>query len=309
MAGGLDPLNSTALLVSGTQAFAGGELRQAERLLLAAAERDPFAPAPRFLLADLYLRQGRGKAGLVQLDYLLRRVGPAAVSLLPALVQFARTPNGARQLRALVSTEPDLRERLLELLAADPSNLQHVLTLAGPRTQGAAPQWQATLLTAMLARQDYQRSHQLWLRFAGLRAGGGSELFNSRFLPGGPPPPFNWRFNSGSAGVAEAQPGSGLHVIYYGRADAVLAEQMLLLPPGRYRLQHDATGSSNNLSWAVVCLPGGSSQSAPASGDLRFMVATTCKAQRLELRGSIGEAAETVDMNIRQIRIEREGKP
>jgi len=301
-----DPLNSAALLVAGTEASAGGDSEQAERLLRAASQRDPFAPAPLFLLTDLYLRQGRADEGLRQLSYLIGRVGPNATALLPALAEFARTRAGASQLQPLLSAQPQLRERLLETLAADPDNLSAILALASPRER-PAPQWQGILLAAMVARQDYRAAHQVWLRLGGLAAGSASDLFNPRFLPAGPPPPFNWRLNSGSAGVAEAQPGGGLHVLYYGREDTVLTDQLLLLPPGRYRLEQEQAGSLANLSWALVCLPSGITQQAVAAREPRFTVAPACKAQRLELRGSIGDQPATSDATVRQVRLVLEG--
>jgi len=304
-----DPLNSSALLVSGTKAFADGNLGRAEQLLLAASEREPFAPAPRYLLADLYLRQGRAQAGLAQLDFLIRRVGSTAAALLPAMVQFSRMPGGARQLKSLLSAQPVLREQLLEMLAADPRNLSTILTLAGPQRRSSAPQWQPTLLAAMIANQNYNEAHRVWLRFAGLPAREANELFNPRFRPNGPPPPFNWRFGNGSAGLAETQPDGGLHILYYGREDTVLAEQVLLLPPGRYRLKQERAGAMVNLSWAVVCLPMGPSQEAPANGDLHFSVAAGCRAQRLELRGSLADVPTTLDTTIRQVNLVREGAP
>ncbi|MCW3797078.1 hypothetical protein OMW55_04565 [Sphingomonas sp. BN140010] len=301
-----DPLNAAPLLVAGTEAFATGQVGRAERLLLASGERDPFAPAPRFLLTDLYLRQGRASEGMRQLDYLLRRVGPNATALLPSLVRFAHLPGGADQLRPLVAGQPELREPLLELLAADPVNLPAILALAGPRKRGAAPQWQATLLASMVERQDYQSAHRLWLRLGGTEAGGESRLFNPHFLPGGPPPPFNWRLGSGSGGVAEAQPGGGLHLLYYGRENMVLAEQLLLLAPGKYRLRQEWAGEVANLSWALVCLPAGTTQQGAAEAEPRFTVTAGCAAQRLELRGTVADSSSTTDAIIRQVRLVRE---
>ena len=289
-----DPLSAGAPLVAGAEAFASGDLRSAERLLSLAVARDPYAPAPRFLLTDLYLRQGRGKEGFDQLSTLVRRLGPSASPLVPALAQFARQPGGPERLEPLLGSSPELRDQLLDLLAADPANLPAILQLAGPATN-STPEWQAKLLAAMVAAGDYRRAYDLWQRLNGISPLD-TLIFNPRFLASGPPPPFNWRLTSGSAGLAEAQPGGGLRVLYYGREDANLAEQLLLLAPGRYRLRQDASGPAINLGWSVVCLPSGKRQDAT-----EFALPANCPAQRLELRGTLAETAATTDLLIRSL--------
>jgi hypothetical protein len=123
-------------------------------------------------------------------------------------------------------------------------------------------------------------------------------VFNPRFLPGGPPPPFNWRFTSGGGGVAEPQPGGGLRVLYYGREDVVLAQQLLMLAPGRYQLRQDVATPAANLHWTLTCLPGGTRLDAV---DAPITVPPACTAQRLELRGTMPETSATTDVLIRSV--------
>jgi hypothetical protein len=121
-------------------------------------------------------------------------------------------------------------------------------------------------------------------------------VFNPRFRPGGPPPPFNWRYSSGSAGVAEPQTGGGLRVLHYGREDAVLVEQLLLLGPGRHRLRQNADGPTPNLQWSLSCLPSGGTQDGPD-----FTVSASCPAQQLQMRGTGADTAATTDVLIRSV--------
>lgn len=295
-----DPINPGPLLVAGTDAFARDDLPGAERLLLAASRLDPFAPAPRFLLAQLYLRQNRGARGLAQLGFLFDRLNGDAAPLVPALASYAAQPGAAPQLKPLLDRQPAIRSQVLSLLADQPANLSTILSLAPRVASDADTEWRQRLLTALVERRDYARAYALWRQFGHVPAAAPTAIFNPRFLPGGPPPPFNWRLNATPAGTAEARPGGGLHLLYFGREDAVLAEQILLLAPGRYHLAFTTQGDTSGLSWALTCLPGSARQEAPlASHGFDLVVPRQgCAAQRLELRGGMGDYSMTVDASL-----------
>jgi hypothetical protein len=302
-----DPLNPGPLLVEGTSAFAAGDLPRAEALLQATSRLDPLAPAPRFLLADLHFRQNQAELGLAQVGFLLERLNGNAAPLVPALAQFAAQPGAAEKLRPLLARQPVVRGQLLALLSDNPANLPTILALA-PRTEAPGAEWQQRLLASLVAGEDYGRAHALWRRFGGAATAPG-ELFNPRFLPGGPPPPFNWRLTSGAAGTAEARKGGGLHLLYFGRDEAVLADQLLLLPPGRYSLSFKVQGDPTGLAWSLTCLPGTARQEAPLSqGRLGFLVRPGgCRAQRLELRGVMTDDPRTVDVVVSPVALARSG--
>jgi hypothetical protein len=294
------------LLVEGTNAFAAGDLARAESLLLAASRLDPLAPAPRFLLADLYFRQNRADPGLAQVGFLLERLNGNAAPLVPALAQFATQPGAAAKLRPLLARRPAVRGQVLALLADNPEHLPTILAIAPQREARADAEWQQRLLSALVTRQDYARAHALWQRFGNVTTEP-ARLFNPQFRAGGPPPPFNWRLTSGPSGTAEARSGGGLHLLYFGREDAVLADQLLLLPPGRYRLNFRVAGEPTGLGWALTCLPGTRRQDAPlAKGRFEFVVPSSgCPAQRLELRGATSDSPLTVDLVLSPVSLNR----
>lgn len=302
-----DPLRPEPFLVAGTAAFAEGRPAAAERLLREAVRRDAYAPAARFLLADLYLRQGRDQPAFTQIAYLMKRLAGHASPLLPGIAEFARRPDGARRLAPLLHMQPALREPLLDLLASDPESMTAILQLAGPPQRGRpAPPWQERLLSALIERQDYGHAEAMWAKLSGLPPGSGRGLYNARFEADAAPPPFNWRYHSSSAGVAELQPGGGLRVLYYGREDAVLASQLMLLSEGRYRLRQESSGSFPGLSWTLVCLPAQTRQeSGPGPAPFEFIVSAGCAAQRLELRGQLMENPANGDVTIRSVALER----
>ena len=82
--------------------------------------------------------------------------------------------------------------------------------------------------------------------------------------------PFNWALTSSTVGLAERQPGGRLHVIFYGQEDGALARQLLVLPPGRYRLSMRLRGGSTQakaLNWNLIVSrrAGGSGQCSARS--------------------------------------------
>ncbi len=295
-----EPLAAEPFLVEGTRALSEGQSAQAEALLGEAAARDPRQPAARFILASLYLQQGRTHEGLRQVAALVRRLPKAARPLTPALAAFARQPGGAEQVAAILRGNPLLRGEVLSALADEPSNAALVLTLAGPGP--TAGDWQGRLVTALVKTGRYAEAYRLWTRFANQPANGGRTLFDPAFRRGDVPPPFNWSLASGAAGLAERSPGGGLHLLYYGREEAIFASQLLLLEPGRYRLEFRVSGAANGapLEWSLACLPDGReiARVRLSEGSLIFAVHPACRAQELRLRGLPADLSVPADLTI-----------
>jgi hypothetical protein len=140
-------------------------------------------------------------------------------------------------------------------------------------------------------------------------------LFDAGFADEKSPPPFNWALTSSAVGLAERQPGGRLHVIFYGQEDGVLASQLLLLPPGRYRLAMQLSGDAaraKSLLWSVTCANSNATlahvplDSAAAATGWPIMVPDNCPAQRLELLGTAPDLPQQVDMSIGNLRLSRE---
>ena len=303
-----DPLNPGPLLVEGTDAFARGDLSRGERLLSRASQLDPLGPAPRFLLAQLYLRQGRAAEALGEIGFLFERLQGDAAPLVPALAQYAAQPGAAAQLKPVLDRQPTVRGQVLSLLADDPANLPTILALAPAQGGANETEWREHLLSALVRRGEFTRADAVWRRFAGLGPTNRPALFNPGFAAGGPPPPFNWRLTSSAAGTAEPRSGGGLHLLHFGREEVVLADQLLLLPAGRYRLDFAVSGTPTGLSWSLTCVPGTARQEAELIRQrFAFVVpAQGCPAQRLELRGAIGDTPGTVDVTLGPVTLRRE---
>jgi len=308
----LSPLNPQPFLVEAAIAQKQGDLDRAEKLLVAARQLSPRAPAARYLLADIVLRDGRVAEGLQELAALARLIRGSAIELVPALAQYAKMPGAARELGNVLKSNPGLRQPLLGALAADPDNEALILELAGAearKADGKPPLWQARLLGAMIAEKSYERAYSLWRRLSGIGPGPRPLLFNGEFRAVPAPPPFNWAFASSGAGFAE--PGNGsLRVVHYGRENAALAAQLLLLPPGRYRFAAPVSGTPAPaaLAWVVTCAGARDSlaqQDVSTRAPLAFEVPANCPAQVLELRGWLQDMPKESDVRFGPARIER----
>lgn len=309
-----DPLRTEPFLVEAAMAEKGGDYDRAKQLLLQARSRDPRSAAARYLYADTAVRQGRIVEGLREMAVLSRLVPGASIQLVPALAQFARTPGSHDKLAGILAQNPQLKNPLLIALAANPDNAGLIVALAGPPSAKPTPDttaWQTRLLDGLVERGEYNRAYELWRHFAQLPQGPPSFLFNARFRQLAAPPPFNWDLNSSDAGIAEAGNGN-LRVLFYGRQEAVLASQLLLLPPGSYRLLSPVVGQivPSALSWTVTCVGAKASlvelpldRSGLQQATLSVPEAS-CMAQLLQLNGKMQDSPQNVDIQIGPLQIE-----
>lgn len=300
------PLSPDPFLIEGAIAETEGRSAAAERLLLEARNRDPRSRGARYLLAERFFRTGRVTDALIEMQALVSLQPGGAQPFVPALVAYARTPGAVPQLKAFLRKYPRVEGAVLSTLAADAANADLVLALANVRKTD--PDWQARLISSLAASGQYARAHDLWVRLGGGSPSAG--LFNPGFRDLESPPPFNWAFPAGREGVADPDGTGALEVIYYGRADAVLASQLLLLKSGRYRLAMMVDGpglEDGAVRWTVRCATG---KRLLADLPLRrgrnavaFGVPDGCEAQSLELRGVSGEMPRTSELSIRGLQL------
>jgi hypothetical protein len=212
----------------------------------------------------------------------------------------------------LFRSQPGLEDSVLTVLAENPSNAQAILALAGENNRKPDSPWLRVLLQKLVEAGHYRRAHAFWSAI-----GGGSVdeqmLYDASFSHAVPPPPFNWSLTSSTIGLAERQPGKGLHVIFYGNEDGVLASELLLLGPGVYRLKMrlaQAPVNTDSLRWSIRC---DKSQepvstvilSQAASATWLFEVPANCPAQWLELLGRSADLADQSEVTITDLSLAR----
>jgi hypothetical protein len=159
----------------------------------------------------------------------------------------------------------------------------------------------------------------IWSRFGG---GGAELLFNGDFERPNRAPPFGWRlFEQESAiAVIEAEEGGPNHALYaefpVGRSSP-LAEQLLILSPGRYRLSGrakvDRLPAEALFRWTLSC----STETAPAAMveqttaggwvkfEMLFEAPPGCEAQWLRLSGTGGAGYAPASAWFDDLRLDR----
>lgn len=306
------PLAPEPFLVRGVDAQLAGNEALAGRAFIAARDRNPREVAARYFLAEHFLRTGRIPEGLAEISALARLVPQSLPHVAPYLAAYARTPGTAPQVRAMISRQPQLETALMQALAVDANNLGLILELwTGSRAEEAQA-WQRRLLVSLAEAGRYAEARAAWARFSGT-APPRNQLFDPDFSASALPP-FGWSLASGPAGVAEPQGGGQLHVIYYGREDAVLAQQLLTLSPGDYQLAMRIGGASpaaKSVAWRVRCLPSArllasTSLDRVSRGQVAMpfeVPAAGCTAQQLELVGIAPEFPAQADLTISSLRL------
>jgi tetratricopeptide (TPR) repeat protein len=314
------PLAIEPFLIKGAASQTEGRNDFAERLFVEARRRDPRSAAARYFLAERYLVTGRVAAGLNEFLALARLVPGGSQLIVPGLAQYARTPDAFAHLRTMFAANPEIGQAVLAELASDAGNADLILRIAGPRLTGTpgapVPAWQVRLLDSLVQRGEFARAQTFWSGISGIRPSNPPGLLNKSFAKIDAPPPFNWTFGSGSFGVAEPVAGGQLKVIYYGRENAQLASQLLLLRPGQYRIVMEASGDAggtSDLEWSIVCEPskakiagvplGAATLAGKEIGATFAVPARNCPAQWLKLTGTPRDIAKLEQATIGKLEL------
>ena len=313
------PLAVEPFLVEGALADKKAQFAVAAQLYREARRRDPRSVAAHHLLADLDLRTGDTQDGIRELADLARLVPAVTIQLAPAIAKFSHSPGAAGQLRNMFRSNPLLERPVLSVLAQDPFNASLILSVASasPSTAGPPAEWEEKLLDAMVAQGQYAQAYSVWSKITGQKVEG-SGVFNPAFRRSNEPPPFNWNYPATDAGVAEPENG-GLRILFYDRENANLAQQIIILPPGRYLLTVPVATNSGNpqtLAWSIQCLPGKSKilnlplsptgGSGTVAGEFE-VPAQGCAAQQIELDGNAEDSPTTADVQLGSLTLHRTG--
>jgi hypothetical protein len=307
------PLAPEPFLVRGVQAQLSGNENLAERAFLQARWRDGRSLPAHYFLAEHYLNRRDAEKGLTEIAALSRLVRGGVSQLAPYVAQYAVVPANARQLQALFRREPELEDSSLAVLASDPRNADLVLRLATRERRNMKNGWAALLLERLIQDRQYGRARSIWAELSDVQRKPGELIFDPQFVRGEAPPPFNWSLASSTVGLSERQRGGGLHVIYYGQQEGTLASQLLMLAPGTYRFATNSAAGRNagSLSWTLFCGPTNGPIASIGLGQAisqgwRFAVPASCPAQRLELRGSLSDSPQQIDLTIQSVTLSRE---
>lgn len=300
-----EPLAPEPFLVRGVEAGLRGDTATAQRAFEAAQWRDPRSVPAAYFLADRYFRSGDVPHGLREIAAVARLSPDGGAAAIPYLTQYAANSANWPALRTLFASNPQIAHPVLVALASNVGTAPAAVALSNPRESGN-PQWLAVMVDTLIKAGDYSRARAAWTRLAGRGVPSGELLHDAAFRDSISPPPFNWQLTSSTVGLAERQSGGRLHVLFYGDEDGTLASQLVLLPPGTYRLTMKLAGEparAHALTWSLWCdkaaqpLASVTLDTAAARG-WQFQVPAACPAQWLKLSGVSGDVPQQVDISI-----------
>lgn len=308
-----EPLAPEPFLVRGVQAQLAGEPMTAQRAFEAAQWRDPRSLPAAYFLADRYFQNGDSTRGLREVAVLSRLAPNGNGTVAPYLAAYAANPANWPKVRELLKANPDLADPTLARLASNAATVPAVLALANPDAKAKNAPWLPLLLNSLVGDGQHGQARAIWERVSGIPSGSGELVHDAGFTDKSSPAPFNWTLASSTVGVAERQAGGRLHVIYYGEEEGFLASQLLLLPPGKYRLSMQLLGDparARSLAWSVWCdkadAPVASvTLDAAAANGWTFQVPAGCPAQWLKLSASSSDLSQQSDVAIAGFKLEK----
>ncbi|HYG31136.1 MAG TPA: hypothetical protein VD887_13100 [Allosphingosinicella sp.] len=301
-----------------------GRLPRAIALLEEARRRRPNQLLIHIQLLAYYQAARRERDLLAELDFVLRRSNPAKQFVYPELARMAARPRDRRTLAAVLASNPSWRRDFLGAARQQiaPGDVAALIEEMRRQRPGVDVAPERSLYVQALARTgDFRRARALWLE--ALPASDRARhalLFDGRFREARSEPPFGWTYAGTDSGRAERSHAGGqpyLDISYFGGSDVVLAEQVLTLGPGRYRLRTRAKSdgspvTSGAVLWNLTCAAGDASLvRLPLAGlresyrDLEtlFQVPGSCPAQRLRLIGAAGDVAATIQMQVAAVEV------
>lgn len=308
------PLASEPFLVRGVQAQLAGQVDVATQAFLAAERRDPRSLPAHYFLADAFFHSGEARRGLIEIGALARLAPNGATSVAPYLAAYAKDRSNWPQLRSLFEADPELANAALASMATDVRNSDAAMALVPPQLRNPDTRWAPALLSTLITAGEYQKARAVWVAVSAKPVPPGELIHDAAFTDSRSPAPFNWSLISSTVGLAERQPGGRLHVIFYGQEDGLLARQLLLLAPGKYRMTLAVRGGLDQehaLTWSIRCDRSQSPISAlplnvVAVRSWAFEIPAGCPAQWLELSGVSADLQRQSDVVINRLGLTRD---
>lgn len=309
---------------------APGDVNRARRLNTLALRRDPrLRPAWAWQVADRAQANdlGPAAAALIRLAVL----SPDAGSIWPAIAQISVSPAARKEIKGEIARGAAWRDTYLTALSdsnVDRAIAFEMLESAGKRRPvtnkplpPGTPDDRRAFLRQLIVQRDYDRAYLAWVQWLPLASQTAvGRVFDSGFKGAAALPPFAWELSDGVGGATAIDPAVGLSLDYSGDDGAVLAKQMILLPPGRFRLvtqaRFDPISNENGIAplvWSVSCATDNkplNDLAIPLDGSPRrvagvpFDVSATCPAQILSLKVNSADFAKRLSGAIRAVTIE-----
>ena len=312
------PLDPDAQAYLALAAEAKGDTSRARGLMELALRSDGRSLRPRLWLIDHALRHRDYPTAVALLDRLITVIPLRRAQTVAAMAAIVRDPASHPAITKMLATNPGWREDFLYALNQQGMPPDAIFRLTAQNSAKASALFeQSALLQTLLKNHEYERAYLAWINFlpeTSLKQVGA--IYDTEFANLAGPAPFNWQLLNSPDGSAEFRTPKGLTASYLGAAPATLAQQTILLSPGRYRLSTVASGKDeyNQLAWVITCARGGDaivttrllklSDRRQKYSSIFQVPASGCEAQQLALTGAPGEFPRTADAEIDTIHIE-----
>lgn len=304
-----DPLNPRTLRILGQIASETGDQKRAKDFMtLAVRQSRTETIALLWLMQDSY-DAGDFASAAMYADVILRTRSGLDPVVIPVLTQITEKPAGRPTVQALLAANPPWRPTFFRMVSASITDAQTPMQLLlGLKTSPtpAEPSEYAAYLKFLLDRKLYDYAFYTWLQsLSPAQLDRAGLVHNGHFVDTPSNLPFDWSFSSAAgvsierADVADQFGRRGLRIEFsHGRVEYGGVSQLMLLPPGNYRLTGKFRGElvgRRGLEWQIFCDFG----NYPILGrtpmflgtartwtdlEANFQVpATDCRAQRLKL--------------------------
>lgn len=320
-----EPLLPEPLILAGLDAAGAGDTDRAERLMVAARERDLRAPLVRFWLFDHFTRSGQYARALDEVGPAVSLQPDATTAIMTVLAAMAETRDGNEALARKLSERPFWETAFFQTAAANaaPEAVLRLLTqLPGARN---ATEEQRAVFTALIAAGQGDRAYDAWRKLlpAAYRSRA-SGIYDGNFGKWPGAAPFNWTLEVDPVGTAkmiragDLPQSTALDVHYFGSTSGVLARQYVFVPAGSYRLQlaarsRNTSASGGRLVMELRCANNDVAASLPLdglTGALRSYAAPVqvpagCSPLRAQLVGNPGELFSEVEAQVTGVALVR----
>ncbi len=227
------------------------------------------ATAAFWLLNDSYYHNDF-KAVLYYSDMLLRTRPELHTYIYGYLSHLAAEPESRSLLVERLAAEPAWRQQFFEVFPRTSENTEAPLLVMTALRDAGSPvsiKELAPYLSFLIRTDRIDVAYNAWLQFLTTSQLEKVELLTNRRFESPPSGlPFDWEIGPGINATADIVPlarssvGNALHIKFgEGRVKFPEVSQVLLLPPGRYRLDGKARGAisgKRGLRWQVICTSG-----------------------------------------------------
>ena len=318
----LSPLNAPALTTFALAMDAQRQQAVAGRAMTLAGQRSWRDLVTQIWLFRRDLLAADFKDAFDHADALMRRVPAPPAPVLRLLALAARNPTAIDPLAERLAANPGWRQFFFVYLGAyekppatDVTGQLLTRLQAGPPASRPTDEEIGFYLAALAVQGKFQEAEAAWRQLTpGARAG---YVHDGDFERPARTTPFDWWLNSGvgwTASIADSPDpthGRALRIDYDGVSKPIALRQLVVLPPGGYRLSGrmlDAgDGGSAGFAWRVICFgaadplakapspAGAAGQWHTFSAD--FVVpASNCPAQLLDLAVDRGDIQKDITL-------------